>query len=62
VANSHEFVANGIIVHNCDTLSQALAFFRDQEWLNIDPEPVKDPFEDEDSWQDEVKYSNPYAV
>ena len=45
-----------------DCLSQALAFFRDQEWVNIDPEPEKDPFADEDSWQDEVEYSNPYAA
>ena len=45
-----------------DCLSQALAFFRDQEWVNIDPEPPKDPFSDEDNWQDEVKYSNPYAA
>jgi predicted phage terminase large subunit-like protein len=45
-----------------DCLSQGLAFFRDQEWINIDPEPVKDPFEDEDNWQDEVRYQNPYAA
>lgn len=45
-----------------DCLSQALAFFRDQEWIGVDPEPVKDPFEDEDNWQEEITYSNPYAT
>lgn len=45
-----------------DCLSQALAFFRDQEWLSIDEAPEKDPFADEDNWQDEVEYSNPYAA
>ena len=45
-----------------DCLSQALAYFRDQEWIYVDAVPTKDPFEDEDSWQDEEKYSNPYAA
>jgi predicted phage terminase large subunit-like protein len=45
-----------------DCLSQGLAFFRDQEWINIDPAPEKDIWEDEDSWEDEQKYSNPYAA
>lgn len=43
-----------------DCLSQALAMFRDQEWIRIDAEPEKDPYEDEPSWSQE--YVNPYAV
>ena len=45
-----------------DCLSQALAFFRDQEWLSIDEAPEKDPFADEDNWQDDIDYINPYAA
>lgn len=44
-----------------DCLSQALAVFRDQEWLSVDPEPEKDPYEDDEVWGEE-KYVNPYAV
>ena len=61
VANSHEFVANGIVVHNCDCLSQGLSVFRDQEWLSVDELPEKDPYEDDDEWGTN-NYSNPYAV
>jgi predicted phage terminase large subunit-like protein len=45
----------------CDTLSQALAIFRDQEWLSIDPEPDKDPYEDDEVWNSS-KYQNPYMA
>lgn len=44
-----------------DCLSQALAFFRDQEWMNIDPEPDENPFEDDDDW-DNTAYQNPYSA
>lgn len=43
-----------------DCMSQALAVFRDQEWLFVDQEPEKDPY-----WEEEQElngYSNPYAV
>jgi predicted phage terminase large subunit-like protein len=43
-----------------DCLSQALAFFRDQEWLSIDPTPERPEYEEED-WGDSG-YSNPYAA
>lgn len=43
-----------------DTFSQALALFRDQEWLFIDAEPVVDPYEEEE--RELNGYSNPYAV
>jgi predicted phage terminase large subunit-like protein len=47
-----------------DTFSQALAVYRDQEWISVDPEPEKDPFADEDRWdsEDSSGYSNPYAA
>jgi predicted phage terminase large subunit-like protein len=41
-----------------DVTSQALAVFRDQEWLSIDP-VVKRDEEDTDSWENNV-YRNPY--
>ena len=43
-----------------DCLSQALAFFRDQEWMNIDPEPEVNEYEDDDDWN--TPYQNPYAA
>lgn len=42
-----------------DCLSQGLSLLRDQEWLSIDP--VKKVEEEEDTWDDESHYSNPYA-
>lgn len=44
-----------------DCLSQGLAVFRDQEWLSVDTPPEKDPYEDDDTW-DQSSYVNPYAV
>ncbi len=43
-----------------DCTTQALSFFRDQEWIYIDPEPKKDEWEDEETWEE--GYVNPYAV
>ena len=43
-----------------DTFSQALALFRDQEWLFIDEIPEKNPYEEEE--RELNGYSNPYAV
>ena len=45
-----------------DCLSQGLAMFRDQEWLSIDTPKEKDPFEDDDVWETDYQYVNPYAV
>ena len=46
VADEHCYFANGILVHNCDALSQALRYLRDAGFLNIDPEP--DTIDEED--------------
>jgi predicted phage terminase large subunit-like protein len=43
-----------------DCLSQALALFRDQEWINVDPVKEKDQYEDDEVWGE--TYSNPYAA
>jgi predicted phage terminase large subunit-like protein len=43
-----------------DTFSQALALFRDQEWLFIDETPEKNPYEEEE--RELNGYANPYAV
>lgn len=60
VDRSHEFIANDIVVHNCDTFSQALAVFRDQEWLQLDAVPRKEG--DEEEYEDEQVYENPYMA
>lgn len=44
-----------------DCLSQGLALFRDQQWLSIDPEPEKNPYE-EDEEELNAEYVNPYAA
>ncbi len=43
-----------------DTFSQALAVFRDQEWLQLDAVPRKEG--DEEEYEDEHVYENPYMV
>jgi predicted phage terminase large subunit-like protein len=45
-----------------DCLSQALAFFRDQEWLSIDPDPEPPEYDEEPVGYGSSGYSNPYAV
>jgi predicted phage terminase large subunit-like protein len=41
-----------------DCFSQALAVFRDQEWVTVDPMPDKDPYEDDE--RELNSYNNPY--
>jgi predicted phage terminase large subunit-like protein len=43
-----------------DTFSQALAVFRDQEWLSVDV--VKNRNEDEEDEDEDFVYENPYAI
>ena len=63
VEDEHCYYANGILVHNCDALSQALRYLRDAGFLNIDPPPPDEP-DDEDyadaGWS--RKSENPYAA
>lgn len=58
VESDHCYYANGILVHNC---TQALRYLRDAGWLNIDPPPRE---EDYDDYLDETKPRriNPYAA
>jgi hypothetical protein len=58
VKNHPEYVANGVVVHNCS--SQALSVFRDQEWISIDPEPEKNQYEEDDDDNDFSGRKNPY--
>jgi predicted phage terminase large subunit-like protein len=61
VEGEHCYFANGILVHNCDALSQALRYLRDAGFLNIDPVPDE---LDEDDYVDAGvrRKENPYAA
>jgi predicted phage terminase large subunit-like protein len=61
VEGEHCYFANGILVHNCDALSQALRYLRDAGFLNIDPEPDDGPDEDDYADAGMRKRENPYA-
>jgi predicted phage terminase large subunit-like protein len=63
VEGEHCYYANGILVHNCDALSQALRYLRDAGFLNIDPPPPD--YLDEEDYIDagmSRRTENPYAV
>lgn len=64
VEGEHCYYANGILVHNCDAMSQALRYLRDAGWLNIDPPPPEAYDEDDviDAGWEHRKRENPYAI
>jgi hypothetical protein len=59
VEGEHCYYANGILVHNCDALSQALRVLRDMNFIEIDPVVHYDDEYDEDRL---IRRQNPYAM
>jgi hypothetical protein len=56
VEEEHCYYANGLLVHNCDALSQGLRVLRDMGFIEIDP-PREYDYDDE-----RPKRENPYAM
>jgi hypothetical protein len=57
VEGEHCYYANGILVHNCDALSQGLRVLRDMGMLTIDPDTSYDEYA-----EDRPVRQNPYAM
>lgn len=62
VEGEHCYFANGVLTHNCDTVSQAFIFLRDSKMLEL---PYAAPIDDEeeiDYYSQRQQAANPYAV